>query len=606
MRLFLASRWLSSGFIAFAVFIATALGSHLVQADPSYGPAEKTRSHAYIWSCSGSREFFDPIDGGSCWRCPADWYRTMAPVNTGRACSSTAAGVVGAGIEELVDVYNDIRDGFQNIRGACVSTLTAPAGNFSGAFAQTLGLGPLGEGVQANANAAAVCTQNFVAGFGCSVFKQPGFFGAVENVGDTMASIATATEQAPCANKAPGVKQGCGFTMAIGQEVVTTYQCISKLVENAEFEFVLSNGNRSPVPSGEACQSVGEMAFVAAMNRYLPRIDGDNSKLGRLLHYVMKTRAIIGKFNSVAKGRDLFRRYAECSSLLQETGATTATAERRIEPFYYVAELMNGTTSNPYWAKTPLGGKDVAVGADGSVWIVGLDNLESETEQVKLSFNPKDIKRLLEALEGKDSRLYKLNEMKQWDPVSGGGTRITVGPKNLPWVVTAKGDVAQMTDPRRQTWKRVRTKAKASDIASDGATVWITDRNGRVQMLYPKAGNAIDVRVGQFPNPFKAERIAVLDGQPWITINSDAIVMRTRSGWQLEGSQAKDLAFAPNDPRGWKISTETHTTPGGGRAFGYKIYRHGSAPGQWQLFLSGNVGAVAIAVGPDQKVGIIY
>ncbi len=61
------------------------------------------------------RGFFDPINGGSCWSCPANWYRTVAPVNGEKACTNQLGGIFA--IDICTPVITAIREGNKGLMG---------------------------------------------------------------------------------------------------------------------------------------------------------------------------------------------------------------------------------------------------------------------------------------------------------------------------------------------------------------------------------------------------------------------------------------------------------------------------------------------------------
>jgi hypothetical protein len=63
-------------------------------------------------------------------------------------------------------------------------------------------------------------------------------------------------------------------------------------------------------------------------------------------------------------------------------------------------------------------GKDIGVGADGSVWLIGTNPVGA----------------------GSDFGVYKWNGTN-WDGVDGGRVRIAVGPGGLAWLVNSVGQI---------------------------------------------------------------------------------------------------------------------------------------------------------------------
>jgi predicted Zn-dependent protease len=75
------------------------------------------------------------------------------------------------------------------------------------------------------------------------------------------------------------------------------------------------------------------------------------------------------------------------------------------------------------WFQMPGAGKDIAVGADGTVWVIGLG-----------------------AVVGGNFAIHKWNEgTGNWEASDGGAVRIAVSPTGVPWVVNAAGQIFRRT-----------------------------------------------------------------------------------------------------------------------------------------------------------------
>ncbi len=68
------------------------------------------------------------------------------------------------------------------------------------------------------------------------------------------------------------------------------------------------------------------------------------------------------------------------------------------------------------WRKLPGRARDIGIGADGSVWAIGMDDRAG------------------------GHGIYRFNG-SDWDKVPGSGTQISVGPDGEPWVVNRSGDL---------------------------------------------------------------------------------------------------------------------------------------------------------------------
>jgi hypothetical protein len=94
--------------------------------------------------------------------------------------------------------------------------------------------------------------------------------------------------------------------------------------------------------------------------------------------------------------------------------------------------------------------KDIGVGADGSVGIIGT--------------NPSG---------NKDNFGAHRWTGKDWQGVEGGGVRIDVDPKGNPWMINAKGEIFRRV---KDTWQHLPGSAKDIGVGADGS-VWIIGTN---------------------------------------------------------------------------------------------------------------------------------
>lgn len=104
------------------------------------------------------------------------------------------------------------------------------------------------------------------------------------------------------------------------------------------------------------------------------------------------------------------------------------------------------------WDRLPGKGKAIGIGADGTVWVIGMNPVGSG-----------------------DFGLHRWDaRSRTWKPLSStGGVTVAVDPKGNPWVVNAEGDIARWTG---STWERLPGKAKSIGIGAEG-TAWILGSN---------------------------------------------------------------------------------------------------------------------------------
>ncbi len=100
------------------------------------------------------------------------------------------------------------------------------------------------------------------------------------------------------------------------------------------------------------------------------------------------------------------------------------------------------------WQTLPGQAKDIAMGGDGSIWVVGA------------SKDDKD----------KDGPVFKFNEGDwKWEKFKGSGSRISVGPKGTPWIVNSNGRIFRM---KGEGWQELPGEAKDIGVGVDGS-VWV-------------------------------------------------------------------------------------------------------------------------------------
>jgi peptidoglycan hydrolase-like protein with peptidoglycan-binding domain len=188
------------------------------------------------------------------------------------------------------------------------------------------------------------------------------------------------------------------------------------------------------------------------------------------------------------------------------------------------------------WAALPGAAKDVAIGADGSLWVIGTNPVGTAA----------------------DFGIYKFNG-SGWDAADGGAVRIAVDPSGAPWIVNSQGVIFQRTSnsPFSGSWTQQPGLAKDIGIGFDGS-VWVIGTNpiGFNFGIYKWNGSNWDGSDGS------AVRIAVgPEGFPWIVNSQGQIFRRTTSSpssgtWtQLSGNVFPfvDVGIGPGN-FGWAVA----------------------------------------------------
>src|SRR5690606_23649422 len=103
------------------------------------------------------------------------------------------------------------------------------------------------------------------------------------------------------------------------------------------------------------------------------------------------------------------------------------------------------------WSLKPGGASDIAVGAEGSVWIIGGNPVQGGYEISKWNGNG-------------------------WTKVDGGALRIAVDPAGNPWVINSTRTVFKRTPTG---WQVMPGSLVDIAIGADGS-IWGTAQNGKI------------------------------------------------------------------------------------------------------------------------------
>jgi hypothetical protein len=159
------------------------------------------------------------------------------------------------------------------------------------------------------------------------------------------------------------------------------------------------------------------------------------------------------------------------------------------------------------WAKIDGKARDVAVGSDGTTYVIGVNTTGGGYQIFKRATT--------------DSK---------WTKIIGGATRIAVMGTQA-WVVNANGAIYHQSGAK---WRRVPGPV-AQDIGASAKGVWIIDTNGKI---HQRNGN------GWQNVPGTAQRIDIdRDGRPWVVNAKGEIFVHDNSlKWQRVPGAAIDIA----------------------------------------------------------------
>ena len=209
--------------------------------------------------------------------------------------------------------------------------------------------------------------------------------------------------------------------------------------------------------------------------------------------------------------------------------------------------------SGKTWVQQRGSAKDIGVGGDGSVWIIGT--------------NP-----------GGTAHDFGIHRWtgNNWQGIEGGGVRIDVDQTGNPWIVNSNGEIFRRVN---DTWEHLPGSAKDIGVGGDGS-VWIIGTN--------PGGTAHDFGIHRWTGSNwqgiegGGVRIDVDQmGNPWIVNSNGEIFRRVNDTWVHLPGSAKDIG-AGGDGSVWIIGTNP-----GGTAHDFGIHRW--TGNNWQGIEGGGV-----------------
>lgn len=185
----------------------------------------------------------------------------------------------------------------------------------------------------------------------------------------------------------------------------------------------------------------------------------------------------------------------------------------------HVSSQQLDIDTQPFWQKMDGDANDIGIGADGSVWVIGLDERSG-------GFG-----------------IYFWQD-EGWNRVHGGAVRIDVGPDGIPWIVNNSHNIYRLVGDE---WQRMPGNARDIGIGADGS-VWVVSGGGTYRwnwdIYYWDRLGVSGVRVDVGP-----------DGLPWVIDQSDDIHQLVAEGYWIEQSgDARDIGIGA-DGSVWIVGT---------------------------------------------------
>ena len=161
-------------------------------------------------------------------------------------------------------------------------------------------------------------------------------------------------------------------------------------------------------------------------------------------------------------------------------------------PWVITNEEEVWTLQHGRWERVHGRATDIGVGADGSVWVTGVNTRRG------------------------GHNIYGLDEYG-WFRIDGAGVRIDVDPQGYPWIINDDDEIFSFT---ATGWEKLPGKGKDIGIGADGS-VWVIGADERTggYGLYQYNGLDWDRVRGS------ARQVSVGWGQPWV-VNRDGEIYR--------------------------------------------------------------------------------
>jgi len=188
--------------------------------------------------------------------------------------------------------------------------------------------------------------------------------------------------------------------------------------------------------------------------------------------------------------------FANQKVAVEEGGAVRLDVDPQGNPWVVngAGQILRAGASG--WQQLPGLASDIGIGANGSVWVIGVTPAPG------------------------GFTIHRWNG-REWDLVPGGAVRIDVDPRGNPWVVNDAGNILRRT-PAGQ-WQQLPGSATDVTVASDG-TAWILGNN-RVA-----GGYSIHRWSGDRWRRVNGGGVAISAGAtPWL-INADSQIFRWSGG----------------------------------------------------------------------------
>ncbi len=222
------------------------------------------------------------------------------------------------------------------------------------------------------------------------------------------------------------------------------------------------------------------------------------------------------------------------------TPAAAAAKPRKTQRFSFLSPRqeppMTTTIITPTWVQLPGLAHEVALGADGSAWCLGVGEISPSGYSIH-RWNGHD-----------------------WDHVEGAAVKIAVDPNGQPWVIDRERRISRLTPIG---WELLPGLAREVAVGGDGS-VWClsaADIAPGGASIHHWNGTDWDHAEGA------AVKISVgPDGEPWIVNSAGQIFRRSGEGWELLPGLAREIACGA-DGTVWCLGTGE--MPGGD---GYSIH----------------------------------
>ena len=211
----------------------------------------------------------------------------------------------------------------------------------------------------------------------------------------------------------------------------------------------------------------------------------------------------------------------ERTAHLQDSHDLRTNPHRQVQPTSLPQESLMTTALSLTWELLPGLAHEIALGADGSAWCLGMGEMPDVGQ-------------------GGGYSLHRWNG-SDWDHVEGAAVKLAVAPDGHVWALNRDHHVLRNSS---DGWSVLPGLAREIAVGADGS-VWCLS-----SFLTPSGDSTIHVWNGQDWNHVDGAGVKIAvgpDGQPWLLNSLGNVFRRRGEQWDLMPGLAREIAIGVDD-----------------------------------------------------------